>query len=64
MFYRDDVRDDFWHCGLDTLVKTDGNPDEVAGGPKSHSARGVGCYLQIHLRRIAGRLHHEGLDAR
>lgn len=34
MFYRDDVRDDFWHCGLDTLVKTYGNPDEVAGGPK------------------------------
>lgn len=34
MFYRDENRDDYWHCGLDTLVKTDGNPDETAGGPK------------------------------
>lgn len=34
IFYRDGERDDFWHCGLNTLVKTDGNPDETAGGPK------------------------------
>ena len=34
VFYRDDERDDYWHCGLNTLVKTDGNPDEIAGGPK------------------------------
>lgn len=34
VFYRDDERDDYWHCGVNTLVKTDGNPDEVAGGPK------------------------------
>lgn len=24
IFLRDDARDDYWHCGLDTLVKTDG----------------------------------------
>lgn len=34
VFYRDDDRDDFWHMGLNTLVKTNGNPDTVAGGPK------------------------------
>ena len=33
-FYRDDERDDFWHMGLNTLVKTSGNADMVAGGPK------------------------------
>ena len=34
MFYRDDERDDFWHLGLNTLVKTNGDADTVAGGPK------------------------------
>ena len=34
VFYRDDERDDFWHMGLNTLVKTNGNRDTVAGGPK------------------------------
>ena len=33
-FYRDDTRDDFWYCGLNTLVHTDADPDTVAGGPK------------------------------
>ncbi len=34
VFYRDGERDDFWHMGLGTLVKTSGDPDKVAGGPK------------------------------
>ena len=34
MFYRDGEKDDFWHMGLNTLVKTDGDPNAVAGGPK------------------------------
>ena len=33
-FYRDGERDDFWHCGLNTLVKTTGDANTVAGGPK------------------------------
>ncbi len=33
VFFRDDSRDDFWHMGLNTLTKTDGDPDSVAGGP-------------------------------
>lgn len=32
-FYRDEMRDDFWHIGLNTLVKTTGDADAVAGGP-------------------------------
>ena len=34
IFYRDNVRDDFWHLGIDTLAKTDGDKNKVAGGPK------------------------------
>ena len=43
-FYRDEERDDFWHCGLNTLIHTDGDPDTVAGGPKRRcrSARSFG----------------------
>lgn len=33
-FYRDDVRDDFWHMGINTLTQTTGDADAVAGGPK------------------------------
>ncbi len=31
IFMRDEGRDDYWHLGLNTLVKTNGNPDTVAG---------------------------------
>ena len=34
IFCRDDENDHFWHGGLNTLVKTDADPDTVAGGPK------------------------------
>lgn len=34
MFYREDGKDDYWHMGLNTLVKTNANLDETAGGPK------------------------------
>ena len=33
-FYRDGKNDHFWHGGLNTLMKTDADPDTVAGGPK------------------------------
>lgn len=32
-FYRDNENDDFWHCGLNTLIKTNTNPESIAGGP-------------------------------
>ena len=31
---REDGKDNFWHMGLNTLVKTTADPDTVAGGPK------------------------------
>ena len=34
IFERDGERDDFWHMGLNTLVKTSGDPDTIADGPK------------------------------
>ena len=34
IFERDGDRDDFWHMGLNTLVKTDADPNTVAGGPE------------------------------
>lgn len=34
IFSRDDGKDDFWHLGINTLVKTTGDADTVAGGPK------------------------------
>ena len=34
IFLRDDGKEDYWHLGLKTLVKTNGDPDTVAGGPK------------------------------
>ncbi|WP_278851621.1 TIGR04076 family protein [Parasutterella excrementihominis] len=32
VFYCEDGKDSFWQCGLNTLVSTNGNPAEVAGG--------------------------------
>lgn len=34
IFERYGGRDDYWHGGLNTLVKTKGNPDTIAGGNK------------------------------
>ena len=65
VFYRDDERDDFWHMGINTLTKTNGNPDTVAGGPKMPFLfGGMGCDCPLYLHRPSGRLHYEGLDER
>lgn len=34
VFEREDGKDDFWHMGQNTLVKTDFDENEIAGGPK------------------------------
>lgn len=33
IFEREDGKDDFWHMGLNTLVKTDFDKNTIAGGP-------------------------------
>ncbi|MCC8097531.1 MAG: TIGR04076 family protein [Eubacterium sp.] len=34
VFEREGDKDDFWHMGINTLRKTNADPDTVAGGPK------------------------------
>ena len=53
VFYREDGKDSFWQCGLNTLVSTEGDPKEIAG---------LGCYLKVYLYRSARRFDYEGLD--
>jgi len=33
LFRRDEEHDDYWHLGVNTLVKTSGNAEQIAGGP-------------------------------
>lgn len=33
LFRRDEEHDDYWHIGVNTLVKTSGNAEQIAGGP-------------------------------
>ena len=35
LFERDEANDHYWHCGLNTLVKTAADPRTVAGGPET-----------------------------
>lgn len=63
IFERAAGKDDFWHMGLSTLVKAEGNPDEVAGGPKMPFLLGsMGCDFPLYLHGAAGRLNHARLD--
>ena len=62
VFYRDEERDDFWHIGLNTLVKTSGDADTVVGGPKCILFRGMGCDFTLYLYRITTWFHYERLD--
>lgn len=60
-FYRDGIRDDYWHLGINTLVKTNGDADTTAGGPKLPFCS-MGRHLPLHLYWSARWLYHEGLD--
>lgn len=71
MFYRNDERDDFWHMGAGTLVKS-GTPDEgcLQSPGTAHCGtegvpvlfRSVGCHQPLHLHGAARREHHARLD--
>ena len=56
VFFRDGDRDDFWHCGLNTLTKTNGNPDTVAGGPKMPFCSELWDAVSRYIYKI-GRAH-------
>lgn len=34
LFRRDEEHDDYWHLGVNTLIKTSADANKVAGGPK------------------------------
>lgn len=71
MFYRNDERDDYWHMGAGTLVKS-GQPDEGRAAFSWNDAlrkrrrsllfRSMGRHQQIYLFRIAGRSDHAWMD--
>ena len=54
IFLRDEGKEDYWHLGLKTLVKTNGDPDTVAGGPKipfcSESWDAISRYIYTGLQ--------------
>ena len=52
IFYRDGERDDFWHVGINTLVRTDADPDTVAGAPKCPSVPKHGTRLRAISIRV------------
>lgn len=48
VFLRDDGKDDYWHLGLNTLVKINGDPDTVAGDPKMPFCSEDRSYLRLN----------------
>ena len=56
-FYRDGSRDDFWHMGANTLVRTKGDPNTVAGGPQLPFCSEAVSYthLDVYKRQGPGR---------
>ena len=61
-FYRDGSRDDFWHMGANTLVRTKGDKHCGRRPPAAVLLRGLGRHRPVHLHGLAGRLHHSGVD--
>ncbi len=66
IFYRGDGKDDFWHMGLNTLVKTSADPDTDPGWWPQNPLllRSLGCDCPLSLYGVAGRFHYERLDER
>ena len=54
VFYREGDRDDFWHMGQNTLVHTDADPSETAGGPRkpfgSEAGDAIARYIYTGLQ--------------
>ena len=70
LFCRNDQRDDYWHMGAGTLVKS-GKPDEgvlLSPGTMHCGTEGVlllggmGCNQQIYLCGNSGRGHYAWMD--
>jgi uncharacterized repeat protein (TIGR04076 family) len=54
LFRRDEEHDDYWHLGVNTLVKTSGNAEQIAGGPNlpfcSEAWDCIGRYIYAALQ--------------
>lgn len=62
IFYRNDERDDYWHCGEGTLVKS-GKPDEgCLQSPGTAHCGSVGCCQPLYLYCASRRKHYAWLD--
>lgn len=63
VFLRDAQRDDFWHMGINTLIKTAGDANTVAGGSKlpfcSEAWDAIARYIYTGLQ---GGPYYEGVD--
>ena len=55
VFERNDEHGDFWHMGLNTLVKTDADPGTIAGGPKMpHCSEAWDCISRYIYAALQG----------
>mgnify|MGYP007065360676 CR=1 FL=1 len=70
MFYRNNERDDYWHMGAGTLIRS-GNPDEGVSRHKTLRNRrrsvlfgSVGCNQQIYLFCASRGSNHARMDKR
>lgn len=51
IFEREDGKDDFWHMGINTLVKTNCDPNTIAGGPEMpHCSEAWDAFRDIFIR--------------
>lgn len=56
-------RDDFWHMGVNTLVRTKGTQTLWRAAPSCRSSQRPGTPSPgTFTRGLAGRLHHAGVD--
>ena len=64
LFCRNDERDDYWHCGAGTLIKS-GTPDEgclQSPGTAHCGSESVGRHQPLYLHGPSGRKHHARMD--
>ena len=62
IFYREDGKDSFWQCGLNTLVSTEGDPKEITGGPDKPFCSEAWDAISRYIHGSSGRFDYERLD--
>lgn len=62
LFRRDEENDDFWKMGLDTLTKTNGDANMIAGGPKKPFCSEAWDAISRYICRLTRGIDYERLD--